>query len=65
MPAIRWRKVVLPKPLSPLNATCAFSVSENSGTSITTCVEPSGARKDFLSPEISSSGMGGVIVEEP
>src|SRR5688572_20832190 len=57
IPAMRLRNVVLPEPLSPLSATWSFSGKENDGTSITGWLEPSGPANDFLSLEISSSGM--------
>ena len=57
IPAIRLSNVVFPEPLSPRNATCDFSPTENSATSMTLWMEPSGARKDFFNSEISSNGM--------
>jgi pilus assembly protein CpaC len=57
IPAIRFRNVVFPDPLSPRNATWARSGSSNAFTSTAMCSEPSGLANVLRTLEISKTGM--------
>src|ERR1017187_9114756 len=62
MPEMRFRKVVLPEPLSPRRAICSPAAREKSGTSMIILLPPSGTGKDFLSPLSWSSIDPGFMV---